>query len=59
MPSSMQEFMDILGLHFPEGTVDVDNDGQLIIYTNLELITDHDNPSIPAGEHIVQSMGAY
>ncbi len=52
----MPEFMNKMLAAFPEATVDQDNDGQLVIYTNLQLLTDSDNPSIPAGEYLIQSF---
>jgi hypothetical protein len=42
--SNMQEFMNTFLKVFPEGTVGQDNDGQLVIYTNL---------TFGAGEEIV------
>lgn len=50
------EFMDLIGQHFPNGVADMDNDGQLIIYTNLQLITPWENPSSPLGEVVLQDM---
>lgn len=52
----MYEFMDKMLEAFPNATVDEDNDGQLIIYTNLTMITSDENPSIPAGEELIIDM---
>lgn len=40
--SNMQEFMNAFLKVFPEGTVGQDNDGQLVIYTNLMFGADEE-----------------
>lgn len=37
----------------PNATLDTDNDGQLIIYTDKTILTSEHNPSIPAGEDLI------
>lgn len=40
MPKTDDEFMQRMLNAFPEATVGQDNDGQLVIYTNLRLTGD-------------------
>lgn len=35
---------------FPNALFGTDNEGQLIIYTNVRVLTSADNPTIPEGE---------
>lgn len=48
------EFMALMLSAFPQASWDVDNDGQILVYTNLQFLTSRDNPSIPEGEHVIQ-----
>lgn len=51
---TMQRFMDVLGRFLPNATIGDDMDGQVIIYTNLELVGPHTDPTIPEGEfHLI------
>lgn len=43
---------------FPGSTWDVDDDGQIVVHTNLQWLTTADNPSIPEGEYIIQEFPA-
>lgn len=50
---TITEFMDKMLAAFPDATVESDNDGQLVIYTGLQMLTSEDNPSIPEGESLI------
>lgn len=50
------EFMNVMLNAFPNATWDCDNEGQLIVNTNLHILTSHTNPSIPEGEHLIVDM---
>lgn len=50
------EFINAVWDVAPNATFGEDNDGQLIVYTNLTIITSEDNPSVPLGECVIQEM---
>lgn len=47
---NISEFMDKMLSVFPDGQWDIDDDGQVIVYTGIQHLTLLDNPSIPEGE---------
>ena len=48
------EFVDKMVTAFPGASWDVDNDGQIVVYTDLQYTSNAQNPSVPLGEAIVQ-----
>jgi hypothetical protein len=52
MQMTMQEFMSLMGEAFPKAEVSQDNDGQLVIHTNLMLLP---HPSVAEGDDIPES----
>lgn len=46
---TFHEWMNLVLTHFPDAVVEPDNDGQLVIYTNLQLVG---HPTYPEGESI-------
>lgn len=55
-PATLDELYRTVLSIFPHSQIGEDNDGQVVVYTNMVVVTSKDNPSIPAGEHVVQEM---
>lgn len=50
---NVSEFVDKMLSVFPEASWDIDNDNQVIVYTNLQYLTSEDNPTIAEGETLI------
>ncbi len=56
LDGSIEALGEVARMTFPNGAFSTDNDGQLVLYTNVQVLTSEDNPSIPEGETVVQDM---
>lgn len=51
------EFVSVVEELIPEATIGTDNEGQLIIYTNLTTISSVTHPTVALGDVLVERMG--
>lgn len=49
-------FMDVMGRLLPNATIGQDFDGQVVIYTDLQMVGSEQDPTIPEGEFYLRDF---